>query len=217
MNKKLLELFSGTGSIGKVFQVDHEVISLDYKKHFNPTICIDLLEWDYTVYPVGYFNVIWASPDCVSWSIASGGKHRLKSDMEAKTETARIGELLILKTIEIINYFKPQYWFIENPRGLLQHYPPMENIGYKHLVYYGNYSNEDEIQYPQPKATHIWSNIKLWCEREKQPIMGEDCYVMRHKNWIGRERRFYKQYEKNTTERSVIPFSLVKKLYNHIL
>jgi site-specific DNA-cytosine methylase len=216
MNKKLLELFSGTGSIGKVFQRDYEVISLDYKKHFKPTICIDLLVWDYTIYPEGYFDVIWASPDCTSWSKASGGKHRVKSDMSPKTETAVIGELLILKTIEIINYFKPKYWFIENPQGLLQHFPPMKDFGHKHLVYYGNYCNPDGSQYAMVKATNIWSNIKLW-ENERKPIMGEDTYTEKYHTHDQIVRRFYKQYEKGSKERSVIPHTLVEKIYNHII
>jgi hypothetical protein len=178
---------------------------------------LDILEWDYTVYPEGYFDVIWASPDCTSWSKAAGGKHRLKSDMTPKTETARIGELLILKTIEIINYFKPKIWFIENPQGLLQYYPPMENMGHKHLVYYGNYNNPDGSQYCMMKPTNIWSNIELWKCTETKPIMGEDTYEMRVHSYDGKERRFYKQYQRGSKERSVIPHTLVEKIYNHIL
>ena len=45
---KVLELFCGTKSVGKVCEEKgYEVISLDIEKKFNPSICIDFIEWDY--------------------------------------------------------------------------------------------------------------------------------------------------------------------------
>ena len=34
----------------------------------DATICCDVLEWDYKVYPVGSFDVVWASPPCETFS-----------------------------------------------------------------------------------------------------------------------------------------------------
>ena len=57
---KLLELFSGTKSVGKVAeQLGYEVTSLDLK---NADINTDILKWDYTIYEPQHFDVIWASP-----------------------------------------------------------------------------------------------------------------------------------------------------------
>ena len=44
----LLDLFSGTGSVGKVYQ-NHgfHVVSVDSNNKFHPTICEDILTWDY--------------------------------------------------------------------------------------------------------------------------------------------------------------------------
>ena len=67
----ILELFSGTGSIGEAFQQqDWEVVSLDLNKKGNATICCDIMLWDYKIYEPGYFNAIWASPVCTHYSIA---------------------------------------------------------------------------------------------------------------------------------------------------
>ena len=82
MVKRLLELFCGTKSVGKVFEeAGYEVVSLDYEKKFNATHIEDILTWDYKQYPPDYFNVIWASPDCTTWSLATGGKYRVKSEI----------------------------------------------------------------------------------------------------------------------------------------
>ena len=45
---RVLDLFSGTGSVGQTFEEQgYEVVSLDIEKHFKPTIVADVLKWDY--------------------------------------------------------------------------------------------------------------------------------------------------------------------------
>ena len=66
---KLLELFSGTGSIGRAFEgLGWEVTSLDLEG--EPTIKCDILDWDHTKFPPGHFQVVWASPVCCEFSKA---------------------------------------------------------------------------------------------------------------------------------------------------
>ena len=65
---KLLELFSGTRSVGTVAKsFGWTVVSLDLK---NADINCNIMDWDYKQYPVGYFDFIWASPPCIEYSIA---------------------------------------------------------------------------------------------------------------------------------------------------
>lgn len=64
---RVLELFSGTHSVGKVCaEYGWEVVSLDLK---GADINKNILEWDYTTYPVGHFDMIWASPPCDTFSM----------------------------------------------------------------------------------------------------------------------------------------------------
>lgn len=77
---KVLELFAGTRSIGKAFeQRGHEVFSVEWSKDFEN---IDLYEDISKVTAedilklFGKPDVIWASPDCATFSIAAIIHHR---------------------------------------------------------------------------------------------------------------------------------------------
>ena len=68
---RILEIFSGTGSIGRVFGTGGwEFVSLDIAREANTTICADIRVWDYRVYAVGYSDIVWASPVCTHYIIA---------------------------------------------------------------------------------------------------------------------------------------------------
>ena len=112
---KLLELFSGTGSIGRAFEaLGWEVTSLDLEG--EPIKC-DILDWDHTKFPPGHFQVVWASPVCCEFSKAPTRRPRRLEE----------GDRLVLRTLE--HYFKPRFWGLENPQsGLLKTRPYMEGL-----------------------------------------------------------------------------------------
>ena len=95
MSLTLLELFSGTGSVGKVAdRLRYSVASLDLQ---DAEIMTDILEWDFRKLKPDEFDVMWASPPCIEYSIAK------------TTGVRKINEAnrIVLKTLEIIYYFKP--------------------------------------------------------------------------------------------------------------
>ena len=60
---RLLELFSGTGSVGRVArELGFEVVSLDISAKHSPDFVADILEFDYTIWASGWFDVVHASP-----------------------------------------------------------------------------------------------------------------------------------------------------------
>ena len=143
---RILELFSGSGSIGQVFRSEGwEVVSLDSDVKTDAVIKADILEWDPSVFPVGHFDVVWASPCCTQYSCARRG---------AKTpRNLDLADSLVKRSLEIIAYFEPRVWFIENPEtGLLKTRPFMEGLPFSDV----DYCCFSEWGYR--KRTRIWTN-----------------------------------------------------------
>jgi hypothetical protein len=151
---RLLELFSGTGSIGKAFrQEGWEVVSLDIDKKSGADILADILAWDYRTFEPGHFDAVWSSPVCTHYSVA-----RTTAKTPRNLEWA---DSLVAKTKEIIDYFKPKVWAFENPAtSLLKHREVVAGIPWKDISYckYG---------YPYRKYTRIWTNSERWQPRPK--------------------------------------------------
>jgi hypothetical protein len=175
---KVLELFKGSGSIGKYcsqFPDKYEVLSLDIDGKFNPDITTNILDWDYEQLPPNSFDIIWASPPCTEYSLLlQSHKHRVR-DLEG-------ADAIVRKVLDIILYFQPTYWFIENPRtGLLKTREFMNDLPFYDVSYcrYG---------YTYRKNTRIWTNIDgfnpLMCSR----ICGQ-IVDGKHKNNIGTNTR----------------------------
>jgi site-specific DNA-cytosine methylase len=200
---KILELFSGTGSVGKVCKLKGwEVVSLDLK---DADINIDILNWDYKIYPENHFNIIWASPPCTEYSI-------LKNNTGMNTNIL-LADQIVLKTIEIINYFKPDKWFIENPQtGLLKKRNFMQNFNFNDF----DYCCFSDWGYK--KRTRIWSNtnqINELCKKENCPNMTGKFHKC---SFGGQGRKKDHTYisVKAGTNAHRIPFKLIKRLFNII-
>ena len=142
----VLELFCGTKSVGKVCEsIGWNTISVDLEPKFKPTHTCNILDFDYKQYSKDYFGVIWASPPCVEYSkLQDGWLNRIRKGKLYTKEQQEIemkeSDKLVFKTLEIINYFKPELWFIENPFGRLKDRDIMKNIPY-YIVDYCKYSD----------------------------------------------------------------------------
>jgi hypothetical protein len=198
---KVLELFAGSRSIGKASNIlGYQVFSTDIEKFKNIDYIINILDFDINKVPFQP-DIIWASPPCTGFSVAALGHHWTggKNAYIPKTDTAKLGIELAKKTIEIINYFKPKYFFIENPRGLLRKMDFMDNFKRQSITYcqYGD---------TRMKPTDIWTNSEKWIPR---PMCknGDSCHIA-----APRGSRTGTQGLKNAYERSKIPYNLCNEI-----
>lgn len=155
---RILVLFNGTGSVEKGFTQcfpEASVVTLDQDPRWQPTHLSSIEDWNPTQYPPGFFDVIWASPPCTQYSQArtTGGPPDLVS-----------ADNCVQQTLDIIEYFKPQHWFLENPTGrypnALRMRPLMRTLPSPLFCTYCKYGE----RYKKP--TCIWTSTP-----PKQPLM----------------------------------------------
>ena len=127
---RVLDLFCGTGSWDGPFRkLGWEVHTLDINPKFQPTICCDLLDWDFEKFKPGHFEVIVASPPCQLFSHAN----------QHKPDGLHIGDCLVLQTLRIIKHLRPKVWLLENPRmGDLARRAYMQHIPHAFLASTGD-------------------------------------------------------------------------------
>ena len=121
---KVLELFAGTRSISKAFErKGHKAYTVEWDKHFdNITLYDDVnnLTPERVIEMCGGVpDVIWASPDCTTYSVAAISYHRLPG-LIPKTDYAKFCDKTNAKLVELIKAINPKVFFIENPRGGLR-------------------------------------------------------------------------------------------------
>ena len=172
---KILELFAGTRSIGKAFEkAGHEVLSIDYDKSLPD------IDWYFDISTITSFeildrfgepDIIWASPDCTTYSVAAISHHREKwtDTLYPRTEYAKKCDKTNKHVLHLIEMLRPKYFFIENPRGGLRKMDFMKNIP-RYTVTYCQYGDT------RMKPTDIWTNhpnpmFKPPCKN------GEPCHV----------------------------------------
>lgn len=199
---KVLELFAGTRSIGKAFESrGHEVFSVEWDKRFKD---IDLYKDILTLTAAevmekfGRPDVIWASPDCTSYSIAAISHHRTKDEsgnLSPVSDYAKFCDKVNQHVLGLMLALSPRYWFIENPRGGLRKMDFMSGLP-RYTVTYCKYGDT------RMKPTDIWTNHP---DPKFLPMChnGDPCHVS-----APRGAKTGTQGLKGSVERSRIPAAL---------
>ena len=220
---RVLELFAWSRSIWKVWEkLWMEVFSIDYTPYDNINLVTDiynLKKEDIPFVP----DILWASPDCTTYSIAACKHHRFP-DKNARSDYAKQCDewnqhwLKLMKEWLEIN--PNMIFFIENPRGNMRHMEFMKEFN-RHTVWYCQYWDKHEYIDKawekqvsiRAKPTDIWTNSKTWTPR---PMCRNYKYdkewniIDRHCNHDSARRwsQTWTQWLKNAHERSKIPEEL---------
>ena len=199
----VLELFAGSRSIGKVGdELGMNVFSVDWEKYEDIDLCIDvakLTKEDIPFIP----DVIWASPDCTTYTIAAISTHR--NNTEPKSEYAKKCDITNQHFISLIKEWLEinpnMVFFIENPRGMLRKMPWMQEFK-RHTVWYCTYGDE------RAKPTDIWTNSDIWIPRPVCHNGNKEC----HHAPAPRGSKTGTQGRKGSYERSKIPEELCREV-----
>ena len=203
---KVLDLFCGTKSIANAFEAQgHEVFTVDWEKKFNPSLSADigsLTAQDIIELCGGVPDVIWASPDCTTYSVAAISRHR-RRDAEGNltpiSDYAKRCDEINKHLIALIKELNPRFWFIENPRAGMRKMDFMKGLP-RYTITYCQYGENRQ------KPTDIWTNhpnprFKPSCKP------GSTCHEA-----APRGSKTGTQALKNSVERSKIPILLCEHI-----
>ena len=208
---KILEIFSGTQSISKIFREHgHETFTIDFNEIFKAPeyeqtdLFIDVLQLtaEMILEKFGQPDVIWASPDCTSYSIAAISHHRTKEEsgnLAPVSDYAKFCDKVNQHMINLIKELNPKYYFIENPRGGMRKMNFVQSLP-RYTITYCQYGDT------RMKPTDIWTNhpnpkFKPMCKN------GDPCHVA-----APRGSKTGTQGLKNAIERSRIPKEFCKHI-----
>lgn len=153
MQPIILSLFDTTGSWSLPYkEAGYRVIQVDIKDG------IDILSWDYKAIPKELVAGILAAPPCTDFSV-SGAQYWPAKDADGTTAYA---VLLVKKTIEIIQYFEPKFFAIENPVGRISKLVPELGKPW--------YFQPWEFGDPWTKKTGIWGSFSIPQKDQVDPV-----------------------------------------------
>ena len=198
-NLKLVELFAGSRCVGKAGEeLGMKVFSADWQPFDNIDFVGDIQNMKISDVPF-VPNVVWASPDCTTYTIAAISTHR--NGTEPKSEYAKKCDQVNRHFISLIKQWleiNPNLkFYIENPRGMLRKMPFMQEFK-RHTVWYCQYGDD------RAKPTDIWTNNDEWLPRPMCHNGNKNC----HHQPAPRGSKTGTQGRKGSYNRSMIPHQL---------
>lgn len=197
----MIEFFSGSSRISNYFKsMGWNVLTVDYEPKFKADLCINIydhLDIDFYKNALGVSKIdfIWGSPDCATYSLAAGSKHRFKGGLP-KTDYAKYCDYHNTKFIVWLKSLKIPF-IIENPLGYFQNMEFVNGL-YCYKVDYFSYGSK------YLKPTCFFSNM----------------FTLKFKKFRSRKEKVGTSIENvsssNYLERCYIPDLLIADIYDNV-
>ena len=201
--RTVLDLFSGLGGFSSAFE-DADgwtVVTADIEEEFDPDICADVRDLGPEDLPEP--DVVLASPPCPRFSVACIQKiwhhdtERRPKHLPRKADVAQAIET-VFHTLWLVYELQPDWWFMENPQGMLRTFigEPVDQVHY--CQYGGDFK----------KPTDLWGRHPPMTYRKCSGAPA--CHVSnpREVNTFRDESRTRAVDSSNSAERAKIPYEL---------
>ncbi len=188
----IISLFDYTGVWSAPYrEAGCRVLQIETKLGF------DVFKWNYKIIKPTLVAGILAAPPCTDFAV-SGAQYWKVKDKDGRTKES---VKLVRKTLEIIRYFNPRFWAIENPVGRLNTLvPELTRYGpwYFEPYWYGDpWSKKTGLWgiFTKPKPQNVVKPIRFSEQGSWTQLLGgktEQTKEMRSITPPGFARAFYK-------------------------
>lgn len=172
----------------------YETFSIDVKNNFD---ILDLIPEEIPFQVEG----ILAAPPCTDFA-SSGAQYWKQKDEDGRTEASMN---LVSKVLELVEYFKPRFWVIENPVGRLSTlFPELGKPWYFNPHEFAGWCETEEQQQHEryTKKTGLWGNFN----KPEKKDLGNDP----NNNWI---MKLGGKSERTKELRSMTPLGFARAFY----
>ena len=161
--KNILSLFDYSGNWSHFYKLSgYQVYQVDKK------LDIDVLELNVRNLPFDECYGILAAPPCTDFA-SSGAQYWKQKDLDGRTQQSLE---LVEKTLELISYYNPQFYAVENPVGRLQKLlPQLGKVWYFNPHEFAGYCDNPETE-AYTKKTGLWGQFNKPEKRAVAPVPG---------------------------------------------
>lgn len=199
-NNTCLDLFAGLGGFSQAFVESEkwDVITVELEPEFDPDIQANVFELQPSDLPQA--DVILASPPCTKFSIVNQGNGDWE-DGEPASDGCRDAIGLVYHTLGLIHGISPDYWFLENPRGLLRRVLGEPEGTVTYCQYGENYQKPTDLWGEHPRGFSY-----------KSCSPGDSCHIANPRS----EHPTQGKYPNDSNERAKVPYELSKEILDSV-